>query len=83
MHDIEGGIMANMEDVIRNTLPEILKNQNYKPEKDAILQLELGFGMDGAGLYLINSNDHFSETLFLANAIGYDCLHQAAVCLHF
>ena len=50
MHDIEGGIMANMEDVIRNTLPEILKNQNYKPEKDAILHLELGFGMDGAGL---------------------------------
>ena len=50
MHDIEGGIMANMEDVIKNTLPEILKNQNYKPEKDAILHLELGFGMDGAGL---------------------------------
>ena len=50
MYEIEDGYKANLVEIVEKTLLLQLDEINFQPENDVNLHLEIGVGLDGAGM---------------------------------
>ena len=50
LYEIEDGYKANLVEIVEKTLLLQLDEINFQPENDVNLHLEIGVGLDGAGM---------------------------------
>ena len=50
MKKITGGRKANLEELLQNSIPKILKRKNFEIPRDRTIKIRCTIGMDGSGL---------------------------------
>ena len=71
MYEIEDGYKANLVEIVEKTLLLQLDEIEFQPENDVDLHLEIGVGLDGAGISSYIYRVSKIEEIFQSSVANY------------